>query len=321
MKRKLLLILCSIITLTSCKKSQETTTVELNFIQEFPQEVIVTQFTKNFVHQVDTIKIENKEDRELSLNIDRPKYVFIRVDRPVIKIYTEPGAKLSISRMDDKYQFGGDLMLENEFLQEVQINKELKNKVWDYSSSFDEFKTQMNDYFTFKNELNEQYLSTNKSNYFDELNRIDNKALKNLTILSYILRGSTTAETDSLFFEYFDRSLLNFNTMSSYLDADFLRAFYSKIGVEYYMRRKYGPQLNKLRKNREYYVFRADIISENFPQPIKSILLYNDFKYYPLEYENVIDSSKLTPPRELLNHYKNDLENEVYLYLSEQFNS
>ena len=112
---------------------------------------------------------------------------------------------------------------------------------------------------------------------------------------------------------------MEFPKLEPYLDATYLKAFYSKMGVEYFLKRKYGEQLKEIRKEKEFYILREDIISEYFPQPIKSMLIYNDLKYYPLEFDYLSDSLNMVTPIDIFNKYEAHLSDEAFSTLVQSY--
>ena len=302
-----------IITFIGCEtREKEKAMLVFDNFNQFPQEIIITQFSKNFVHRTDTFQIESKKDNRIPIDVDRPKYVYVQNDGETQQFFLKPGSRLNISINNGHYVFKGEVKEENAFLEEIRNNQELRKKNWDYSVPFDEFRQQVASYFKHKGQILDKYLPEKKDGLFLRLNAIDDQALANIAILDFISSIKPKSKRDSLFFEYIDRDLLDFNKMETYLDAGRLRAFYGKNGVEYFMRKKYGEDLDSIRKQKEYYVLRDDIISEYFDQPLKSILLYDDLRYYPEEYDYAPDSLQLTPAREMLTRYKDDLNQEAY---------
>lgn len=308
--------------MVSCEtKEKENTMLVFHDIEHFPKEIIITQLSKNFVLQTDTFQIKSKKNISIPIEIDRPQYVYVQKDGETQQFFLKPGSRLDISKDLGHYQFKGEMMQENAFLEEIKNNQELRQKAWDYSSSFDEFRQQVADYFEYKGELLDKFLPEKKEGLFRRLNAIDDQALTNSAILDFINSIKPESKKDSLFNEYIDKDLLHFNKMEPYLDAGRLRSFYSNKGVEYFMREKYGEDLDSIRKQKEFYVLRADIISEYFDQPLKSILLYNDLRYYQEEYDYAPDSLHLTPAREMLARYKDHLNPEAYTAIEETLDS
>ncbi|MCX2678778.1 TlpA disulfide reductase family protein [Galbibacter sp. EGI 63066] len=300
-----------IIFLFSCKREGGSEFVELNFVKEFPQQVIITRFSENFVDYNDTILINNPDERKITLSIDRPQYLYLQLQGKVLQLYVQPSEHLKISKENDIYVYEGTSERENEFMQEVLSNADLKSKEWNYKNSFNDFKNQVDEYFRAKDKLLTDYISEKENKHFYNLQLIESKALKNTVYLDYINRNGNSKK-DSLFFQYLDKDLINFQTIEPYLESSFLKSFYRKMGVEYFLKKKYREKLNEVRKEQELYILRENIISEYFPQPIKSMLIYNDLKYYPLEFDHFPDSLNLTPPKEMFNQYKSALNEEAY---------
>jgi thiol-disulfide isomerase/thioredoxin len=302
-----------IISFVSCQtKEKEKAMLVFDDIQQFPQEIIITQFSENFVNQTDTFKIGNKKEARIPIGTDRPKYVYVQKEGQTLQFFLKPESKLTVSKNNGHYIFKGDVKQENAFLEEIRSNQELRKKAWDYSVPFAEFKQQVADYFEYKAQLLDKYLPEKKDGLFLRLNAIDDQALSNSAILDFINSIKPKSKRDSLFFEYIDQDLLNFKKMEAYLDAGRLRSFYGKKAVEYFMRKKYGKELDSIRKQKEYYILRDDIISEYFHQPLKSILLYTDLRYYQEEYDYAPDSLQLTPLRKMLARYKDGLDQDAY---------
>src|SRR5690554_6361136 len=306
------------ICLLGCNKQEGEAFLQLNHIDEFPQEVIITQFSKNFVHRTDTLIFKKREDRQLKLKMDRPKYLYIQNNRETAQIFLKPGDLLKVTKENDQFIFDGDTMRENSFIQEIRNNRELKEKEWNYTLAFDDFTKQVVDYFEYKGQLLQQYLPEKDKNFFYRLIAMDDRAFKNLAILDYIDSRSPKIERDSLFSKFFDRDLLNFEKMEAYLDAGRLITFYSKKGVGFFMREKYGDTFDAIRTQNEHYILKGDIIAEYFDQPFKSILIYNDLRFYPEEYDFTPDSLNLTAPQEMLYRYKDDLSEEAYTLLQKK---
>jgi thiol-disulfide isomerase/thioredoxin len=315
--KKHLLIIITIFFFFSCEKQDKEIILVLNDIEEFPQEVIITTSSQNFVQQSDTISIKSEEDNELSLPGDRSKYFHLQKNGETFQLFLKPGENLSLGKKGNEYYFEGSLKLENSFLEEIKNNNELRGKVWDYDAPFDAFKDQVVAYFAFKKNLLDEYFPKKGKSYFYRLTQIEDQALRNNAILDHINTRSKQKDKDSLFFSHFDMELLNFKKMEPYIEAQRLQSFWSKNGVEFFMRKKYGEDLDSVRQHEEHYILRGDIISEYFDQPYKSMLIYKDLKYYPMEYDYAPDSLKLTSPREVLKRYKSDLSEEAYNNLSE----
>lgn len=313
--KKYLLNFIIVLSFFSCKKKDREATLVFNDIQQFPQEIIITQLSEDFVQQSDTIQISSKEDIQIKLEIDRPKYLYVQKNGETFQLFFKPGEHLGLEKRNDQYIFKGNLKRENSFLQEIKTSKDLKKKSWNYDLPFDKFKNQVAEYFSFKmNLLNEHFPEREKS-YFYCLTLIEDQALKNSAILDHINTKAAQKDKDSLFFEYLNKDLLDFKNLEAYIEAGTLRSFWSQKGVEFFMRKKYGENLDSLRHKNEHYVLRGDIISEHFDQPLKSILIYNDLRYYPEEYEYAPDSLNLSSPRDVLKRYKKDLKEDVYITL------
>ena len=318
--RKFYILTIAVAFLFSCKKEEKLDFIELDFLEEFPQQVVITRYSEKFVDYNDTILINDPNERKIKLSINRPQYLYIQSNGKVLQVYVQPSEQLKISKENDFYVFNGTSKQENQFIQEALSNADLKSKEWNYENSFDDFKNQVNDYFSARNELLTDYISEKKNKHFYNLQLIENKALKNYVYLDYISRNKNIKKKDSLFFKYFDNDLINFQTTEPYLESSFLKTFYSKMGVEYFLKKKYGKELNKVRKEQELYILRENIIAEYFPQPIKSMLIYNDLRYYRLEFEYSPDSLNLTPPKDMFNKYKTALTEEAYNTLVSRYN-
>lgn len=301
-----------------CSSEQKPAVLTFEFIEEFPQDVIITRFTDQFVHQIDTFHMESKEDRSIVLEVDRPQYLYVLFHDRKEKFFTQPGSKLRISRFDDRYEFEGELKRENYFIFQIPDNLELKNKVWDYKSPLIEFKEEVADYFAYKKKVLSDTFPEKEDNFFYRLNLIEDRAMQNSVVLQHINKNSEYSIQNSLFYESIDTGLFDFKKMSRFLDAANLRSFYSKMGTQYYMMKKFGSKFHDLRIE-EKYLLRGEVISEKFPQPIRSVLMYDDLKYYPLEYDHIPDSMDLPSPRELLDRYEESLLPEAYAFLVKEF--
>lgn len=312
--KKIIFYIFIVISFASCKpKEKKKAVLVFNDFKKFPQEIIITQWSENFVQRSDTFQIKNKKDERIPIPVDRPKYVYVQKDGQIPSFFLKPGSRLTVSKgSNGQYVFKGNLKQENAFLEEVRNNQKLRKKVWDYKAPFDEFKQQVAGYFEYKEQLLDKYLPKDNEGKFRDLVLINDRALGNSAVLDFINSIKPKSKRDSLFFEYIDRDLLDFRKMENYLDAVNLRGFYSKKAVEYFMRKKYGEDLDSIRKQKEHYILRDEIISEYFNQPLKSILLYNDLRYYQEEYDYAPDSLKLTAPRAMLARYKDGLQQEAY---------
>ncbi|MDY7395283.1 TlpA disulfide reductase family protein [Aureibaculum sp. 2210JD6-5] len=313
------IIIIAVFFLFSCQNEEKSEFIELDFLEEFPQQVVITRYSDNFVDYNDTILINNPSERKIKLSIDRPQYLYLQSQGKVLNLYVQPSENLKISKKNDIYDYEGTSERENEFIQEALLNADLKSKEWNYKSSFDDFKNQVDEYFKTKNKLLTDYITEKKNKHFYNLQLIENKAFKNNVYLDYII-GTRNLKKDSLFFEYFDKDLIAFQKIEPYLESSRLKSFLGKMGVEYFLRKKYGKEINKAKKEQELYVLRENIISEYFPQPIKSMLIYDDLKYYPLEFEYFPDSLNLTPPMKMFNKFKTYLNEEAYNTLVLRYN-
>ena len=310
---KLLFLFIFSILFVNCKNAETTQLLDLDFIEKFPQKVIITKYSKNYVDHHDTININNESERKLALSIERPQYLYIQVQGKVLQIYLEPHEDLKVSKLNDQYTFEGSNRHENSYLQEILNNQDLKNKEWNYNNSFKDFKDEVDQYFKSKEQILALNVDKRDNEHFYNLQLTEDKALKNSAYLSYI-NNEGKSDKDSLFNQYFDKTLLEFPKLEPYLDA-----FYSKMGVEYFLKRKYGEQLKEIRKEKEFYILREDIISEYFPQPIKSMLIYNDLKYYPLEFDYLSDSLNMVTPIDIFNKYEAHLSDEAFSTLVQSY--
>ncbi|MGS2764097.1 TlpA family protein disulfide reductase [Sinomicrobium sp. M5D2P9] len=316
--RRFTIFFISIIFLSGCKKAEKSECIELDFIKEYPQQVVITRFSENFVDDYDTILINKPDERKINLSIKRPQYLYLQLQGKVLQLYVQPSEHLKISKENNNYVFEGTSKQENGFMEEVLSSADLKSKAWNYNNPFDDFKNQVDDYFKTKDKLLADYITEKENKHFYNLQLTENRAFKNIVYLDYINRKDSS-QKDSLFFQYFNKDLIDFQAMKPYLESSFLKSFYGKMGVEYFLKKKYREKLNAVREEQELYILRANIISEYFPQPIKSMLIYNDLKYYPLEFEYFPDSLNLTPPREMFNKYKAALNEEAYNTLMLQY--
>ena len=315
---KRLILLVVILSSFGCEEEDNSAFLELDFIKEFPQKVIVGSHSKNFVDHFDTLQIKDLKDRKIPLSIEMPQYISLLIDGKVLHVYVQENEQLKIYKENDVFSFKGKSEQENSFLEELKTNKDLRNKDWDYNSSFDEFKFQVDDFTKTKNDLMSKFIDEENYNYFYNLQLVESKSQKNSAYLDYI-RSRMKSNKDSLFLQYFDVSLLNFDELRPYLASPNLRSFYSRKGIEYFLIKKYGDKKRENQTTKELALSRANIIATSFPQPLKSILLYNDFKYYPEEFDFFPDSLGLTPPLKLYGMFKEDLEHEAYSQLISRY--
>lgn len=313
---KLFLIFILLLFVSNTKKEDTTSVLDLNFIEEFPQKVILTRYSENFVKYDDTTQINNESERRIVLPIKKPQYVSLQFKGKVLQLYVEPNKDLKIFKSNESYRFEGALKEENAYLQEVMINPDLAKKAWNYQSPFDDFKNQVESYFKSKNEILSQFAT--KNNYFQNLQSVDNNSFKNSVYLSYI-NSQIKADKDSLFLAYFDKSLIDFNQMKPYLISNRLKSFYSQMGIDYLSMKKNGKRVKKTTDLTEHFIMRENAIAAHFPQPIKSMLLYDDLRFYALEIEYAPDSIKPMPPLEMFNKYKNDLNSEAHSALIKDY--
>lgn len=73
-----------IISFVSCQtKEKEKAMLVFDDIQQFPQEIIITQFSENFVNQTDTFKIGNKKKLVFLLELTgQSMYMSKKRDKP-----------------------------------------------------------------------------------------------------------------------------------------------------------------------------------------------------------------------------------------------
>lgn len=309
----LVLFFCAIsIFFTSCVKEQvpKTATVELNFIDSFPKEVILYQLDENYITKIDTFTVDNSEDLKIEIDLNRSKFLnFYIPDEVQYEFYVEPNSHLIVEKQDSLLQFTGDLKEENEFLQASIHDKELKKLNWNYDAPFEEFKEQVAAYYAYEDSLAKSFVIDNE--HFNKTIEIDARAKKNMAHLDYINRNIPKEQQDSLHDIYFDQNLLDFDKYIQYLDADYLRHWYDRYATSHFMKKKYGNNLDSLYKKRGSYDITAEIISENYPSPLKESLLHSALNVYPILYNRSSDEVAITP-RKLLERHKADLPEKVY---------
>ena len=106
--KKYLLNFIIVLSFFSCKKKDREAKLVFNDIQQFPQEIIITQLSEDFVQQSDTIQISSKENIQIKLEIDRPKYLYVQKNGETFQLFFKPGEHLCLEKRNDKYIFKGN---------------------------------------------------------------------------------------------------------------------------------------------------------------------------------------------------------------------
>jgi len=227
MKTDLLFLVALFFIISSCKDKQEFAVVHFKNIDEFPQKIIATQLSKNGISQTDTFNLDVPEKTSISLEIERPQYVYIQRNSKNSRLFLTPGTDLTIRQKNGRDVFEGDLKGENTYLEEFYNNEQIEVLSWDYNASFNTFKEQTTAYFDFMNNLLDTYIADTTS-YFYRLSKLDNRAFENSAILDYVLTRTPSDKKDSLFHVNIDKDLFDFKKLKDYTAAPYLLSFYEK---------------------------------------------------------------------------------------------
>lgn len=301
----------------SCGRDDQNAQLDLNFIKDFPATIFVSHYGADHVLQTDTLLIQNPEDIRLKFPLKTPKYIYVDVDRERYTFFVEPGQHLQVDRTNGALRFQGGDQRENNFLQREQRSIILDPEAsFEFELPFNSFRTHLTALFQAKKQVLDSVFPEQENNFFYRQDQMADRALQNAILLQRIgIEQIPQTEKDSLYDRYLDKGLLDFSKIEPYMDSNFVGSFYRNTAITYFLRKKYGADLNEQIQKQGRELLSMDIVAEQFPQPFKTVFLDQGLSRYPEIYDYTPDSLQLMPPKAFLARYREALPPETYAML------